>query len=343
MSQFGPVMLDVQGLTLTADEVQRLQDPRVGGVILFSRNFEDRRQLRALVAALRACRAQPLLIAVDHEGGRVQRFRSGFSSLPAMAALGRLHASQPQAALQAAEDLGFVLAWELVTCGIDFSFTPVLDLDFGHSAVIGDRAFDRDPARAAALAGALVRGLEMVGSAGIGKHFPGHGFVEADSHHDLPIDGRTFAELQADDLVPFRALAQVVRGMMPAHVLYPACDSLPAGFSPFWLQQVLRGQLGFQGAIFSDDLAMGGALGLGTPAQRAQAALAAGCDMVLLCNDAQAADQLLADLGAPPQTPVSADRLAALQMRTQPERGAMLHLSAVLRLDAHALPGWASA
>ncbi len=343
MTEIGSVMIDLEGTTLQAADRRRLEDIRVGGVILFSRNFQDRRQLRALVAEVRAVRPAPLLIAVDHEGGRVQRFRDGFSKLPAMATLGALHASQPSLARQAAEDLGFVLAWELRTCGIDFSFTPVLDLDFGQSSVIGDRAFTRDPESAAELAAALVRGLEAAGSSGIGKHFPGHGYPQADSHLDLPVDPRPLAALAADDLVPFRQLAASLRGIMPAHVLYPACAPEPAGYSPFWLQQVLRGKLGFAGAVFSDDLAMVGALGAGTPVARAQAAFAAGCDMVLLCNDAPAVDTLLAELGDVQRADGAGKRLAALQGRILPERGAMQHLAAVLRLDQVALPGWESA
>ena len=340
----GPVMMDLAGLSLSESERCTLQDPRIGGVILFSRNFSDRAQLCALVESLRAARAAPLLIAVDHEGGRVQRFRTGFSQLPSMAALGLLYARRPAAAVEAAEDCGMVLAHELLACGLDFSFAPVLDVDFGRSTVIGNRAFSPDPEVISLLAGALVRGLERAGSAGIGKHFPGHGHVSADSHTDLPIDERTLAELEAADLKPFRALARELRGIMPAHVVYRACDDQPAGFSKFWLQDVLRCGLGFEGAIFSDDLAMAGALGAGTPADRARAAFAAGCDMVLLCNDPVALLALLADLGEPAVPLGAGARLARLRARLNGAGAAARDCDAARRrLDELALPGWSAA
>ncbi len=305
-------MLDIAGLMPDALEADRIRDPLVGGVILFTRNYESPAQLRSLTAALHALKPE-LLVAVDHEGGRVQRFRPGFTELPPMGAIGRRHDRDPEGALRLAQAAGFVLAWELRALGVDLSFTPVLDLDYGRSAVIGDRAFHRDPEAVARLAGALRRGLREAGFAAVGKHFPGHGFVQADSHHDLPVDARAFALIEQDDLRPFQALVREgLEGIMPAHILYQAADSRPAGFSPFWLQQVLRGRLGFDGAIFSDDLSMKGALGAGTPAQRARAALAAGCDMVLLCNDPEAAGDLLAGLAGLAWPERSARRLAGL-------------------------------
>jgi beta-N-acetylhexosaminidase len=343
MNQIAPLMIDLAGPELRPEERQRLGDPRVGGVILFSRNYTGRGQLSALVAAVRACRLAPLLIATDHEGGRVQRFRDGFSALPAMATLGHYYLAAPALALQAAEDVGFVLAHELLACGLDFSFTPVLDLDFGRSAVIGDRAFSADPTTVVALAGALVRGLEAAGSAGVGKHFPGHGHVAADSHTDLPVDLRDRAELEGADLLPFRALAAGLRGMMPAHVVYASCDPHPAGFSRFWLRDMLRTQIGFAGAIFSDDLAMAGALGAGRPAQRAAAAFAAGCDMALLCNDPAAVDTLLAEIGAVVAPTGAGERLARLRARPSGRAALARYTDACRRLDHCGLDGWSAA
>jgi len=292
----GPVMLDIAGLRPDAAERDLIGHPLVGGLILFSRNFESPTQLEALTAELHGLKPE-LIIAVDHEGGRVQRFRSGFTELPPMAVLGRAFDANRAQALRQAQAAGFVLAWELRKHGVDLSFTPVLDIDHKHSAVIGNRAFHSDPEAVALLAAALRAGLRAAGFAAVGKHFPGHGFVEADSHHDLPVDTRSLESLELCDMVPFRRLiAEGLEGIMPAHILYPAIDAQPAGFSVFWLQHVLRSNLGFDGVIFSDDLSMKGALGAGTPAERAHAALAAGCDMVLLCNDPQAALQLVVGL-----------------------------------------------
>ena len=292
----GPVMLDIMGLRPVAAERALISHPLVGGLILFSRNFESPVQLGALTAELHDLKPE-LIIAVDHEGGRVQRFRSGFTELPPMAALGHAFDANRAHALRQARAVGFVLAWELRRHGVDLSFAPVLDVDHKRSAVIGDRAFHSDPEAVALLAAALRTGLREAGFAAVGKHFPGHGFVEADSHHDLPVDPRSLETLEQCDMVPFRHLiAEGLEGIMPAHILYPAIDGQPAGFSSFWLQRVLRGSLNFDGVIFSDDLSMKGALGAGTPAQRGHAALAAGCDMVLLCNDPRAAQQLVAGL-----------------------------------------------
>ena len=297
MSSFprGPVMLGVEGTALTAADRERLAHPSTGGVILFTRNFESPAQLVALTAAVRTLREPPLLIAVDHEGGRVQRFRDGFTLIPPMRTLGEWWDRDLAGAAREAVRLGWTIATELRAGGIDFSFTPVLDLDYGASAVIGDRAFHRNPNAAAHLAAALHNGLRAGGMAAVGKHFPGHGHVTADSHVDVPIDDRPYAAIGADDLVPFAALvAHGVEGIMPAHVVYPAIDAVPAGYSHRWLQDILRGSLQFDGAIFSDDLGMAGAFAVGDIVARAEAATAAGCDIVLTSNDHAAADDLLA-------------------------------------------------
>ena len=320
----GPVMIDIAGLLPTAAEADMMRNPLVGGVILFTRNYESPAQLRSLTSALHALKPG-LLIAVDHEGGRVQRFRAGFTELPSMGSLGERYAQDPALALLLTEAAGFVLAWELRALGVDLSFAPVLDLAYGRSAVIGNRAFHRDPEIVSQLAGALRRGLHAAGFAAVGKHFPGHGFVEADSHHDLPVDSRPYAAIEADDLKPFQALIREgLEGIMPAHILYDAVDSRPAGFSSFWLQDVLRGRLGFDGVIFSDDLSMKGAVGAGAPAERARAALGAGCDMVLLCNDPDAARELLDGLAGCDWPAESARRLARLApaSRMTPAEGA---------------------
>ncbi|MBU3694778.1 MAG: beta-N-acetylhexosaminidase [Rhodocyclaceae bacterium] len=287
-------MADVAGLHLTVSEAERLCHPLIGGVILFRRNYESREQVAALVASIRALRDPELLIAVDHEGGRVQRFRDGFTHIPPMRALGQRWLEDPAVATALAFDTGVVLAAELRAVGVDLSFTPVLDLDWGHSEIIGDRSFGRDPACVTAVAAALIRGLAARGMASCGKHFPGHGWAVADSHHALPEDPRSYDELAAHDLLPFARLAdQGLASVMPAHLLYPAVDPQPAGFSRFWLQTVLRERLGFDGAVFSDDLSMKGAHGVGDIVARAQAAFVAGCDMVLVCNDADSVDRVL--------------------------------------------------
>ena len=295
----GPVMLDIAGPQLSPAEGNLLRHPLVGGVILFSRNFRVPQQLCELTAAIRALREPELLIAVDHEGGRVQRFQEGFSRIPAMRRLGEAWDRDRAGACAAARDIGYVLAGELLACGVDFSFTPVLDVDFGESGVIGDRAFHSDPAAIAQLAASLIAGLREAGMASVGKHFPGHGYVRADSHLAVPVDARRYAEIEAADLLPYREL--IKRGLsavMPAHVIYPKVDARPAGFSSRWLQQILRAELNFDGMIFSDDLSMEGASVAGDVVKRAAAALAAGCDMVLLCNAPEAAPELVDGLVA---------------------------------------------
>ena len=298
----GPVMLDVAGLELTAAERERVAHPLVGGIILFGRNYAAPDQLKALTGAIRALRDPPPLIAVDHEGGRVQRFRDGFAAIPAPRTLGELWDRNAAAAAAEVQRIGSRIAAELGAHGIDFSFTPVLDLDYGHSAVIGDRALHRNPNAVAHLACALCRGLREDGMAAVGKHFPGHGFVGADSHAEIPIDRRPLTVIERADLVPFGALVRLgIEGIMPAHVVFPAVDDAPAGFSRVWLQDVLRARLGFDGLIFSDDLSMAGAQGPGDIVARAEAACAAGCDMVLVCNDPAAAEALLSRWRPGPQ------------------------------------------
>jgi len=294
----GPVVVDVAGTTLTREEETRLRHPLVGGVILFTRNFTNRAQLTELCAAIHACRDEPLLISVDHEGGRVQRFRSdGFTLLPAMRSLGAVWQDDALRAQQLATQVGYVLASELRACGVDLSFTPVLDLDFGASSVIGDRAFHRDPKIVAQLARALVQGLALAGMAACGKHFPGHGFVAADSHHEIPVDNRDLDAILHDDAAPYHWLADLVMpAVMPAHVIYPQVDAQPAGFSKTWIQTLLRERLHYDGLVFSDDLTMQGATVAGDILARAQAALGAGCDMVLVCNRPDLADELLGRL-----------------------------------------------
>ncbi len=296
MAQHAPLIIDIAALSLSKIDRQRLMHPLVGGVILFGRNWQDRQQLTRLCRDIKALR-RDLLICVDHEGGRVQRFKTdGFTHLPPMRALGEMwlrdgKAGAGSGALQAcnaATACGFVLGSELRACGVDLSFTPVLDLDYGGSSVIGDRALARDPRVVSLLAKSLMHGLLQSGMANCGKHFPGHGFVKADSHTDIPVDRRSLKAILADDAAPYGWLNTTLRSVMPAHVIYPKVDHRAAGFSSRWLNELLRGQLGFGGAIFSDDLSMAGARMLDrkplTYTQAAILALNAGCDMVLLCN-----------------------------------------------------------
>lgn len=301
MTLHAPVVLDIDGQHLTADDRRRLMHPLTGGLILFGRNWRDRAQLQALCAEVKSLRAD-LLICVDHEGGRVQRFRSdGFTHVPPMARLGELWMRDAMLATDTATACGFVLGSELRACGVDFSFTPVLDLDWGGSGVIGDRALHRDPRVTAMLARALMAGLLQAGMANCGKHFPGHGFVRADSHTDIPVDRRSLKAILADDAAPYGWLSTMLTSVMPAHVVYPKVDTRPAGFSTRWLRDILRERLQFGGAVFSDDLSMAGARLIDgrevSYTQAAIAALNAGCDMVLLCNQSvdggRAVDDLL--------------------------------------------------
>jgi len=291
----GPVMLDIEGTRLSDEDRERLVHPLVGGVILFARHFESRQQLIKLTRQIHRLRRPRLLIAVDHEGGRVQRFREdGFTRLPSMAQLGKLWMKDPLRAMAQSTSVGVVLAGELRACGVDLSFTPVLDLDYGVSDVIGDRAFHRDPRVVAMLARALVQGMSMMGMGACGKHFPGHGAVSQDSHHEIPVDQRTLARILQEDAAPYMWLGDlVIPSVMPAHVIYPKVDKKPAGFSSKWIREILRGRLGYDGVVFSDDLTMAGATVMGDIVQRAKAALDAGCDMVLVCNHLDLADELL--------------------------------------------------
>jgi beta-N-acetylhexosaminidase len=299
-----PLIIDVAGLSLTAADRDRLSNPLVGGVIHFARHWASREQLCLLNAEIKSLRPD-LLILVDHEGGRVQRFKTdGFTHLPAMRRLGEWWLQDPLRAIKLASDVGFVLAAELRACGVDMSFAPVLDLDWGGSSVIGDRAFAADPRVVSLLAKSLVHGLNQAGMASCGKHFPGHGFVKADSHTATAIDSRSLKQILAADAAPFAWLSNVLDAVMPAHVIYPKVDDKPAGFSTRWLQDILRERLGFGGAVFSDDLSMAAARVLNgqalSYAQAACAALNAGCDLVLVCNQSVAnsavLDELLADL-----------------------------------------------
>jgi beta-N-acetylhexosaminidase len=293
----GPVIIDVNGLTLTDSERQRLLHPLVGGVILFARNFESKKQVAQLTAQIHAVRSPRLLVCVDHEGGRVQRFKKGFTAVPPMRELGKLWDGDVLGACKKATEYGQIIGRELLEIGVDLSFTPVLDLDYAHSQVIGDRAFHSDARVVTMLAKALNHGLLLSGMGNCGKHFPGHGYASADSHHHLPIDDRDLQTILSLDAAPYHWLGDSLMSVMPAHVLYPQVDKKqPAGFSKIWLQKILRKQLKFDGIIFSDDLTMEAAAATGSITQRANAAFAAGCDSVLVCNQPDLADELLANL-----------------------------------------------
>jgi beta-N-acetylhexosaminidase len=332
VSLHAPVVLDIEGLALNDADRRRLRHPLTGGLILFARNWQSHRQLTELTSEIKSIRPD-VLISVDHEGGRVQRFRTdGFTHLPAMRSLGELWMKDALAATDAATAAGHVLGAELRACGVDMSFTPVLDLDHGASSVIGDRAFHRDARVVTMLAKSLMHGLLLAGMANCGKHFPGHGHVAADSHVDVPVDKRSLKAILADDALPYGALSTSLSSVMPAHVIYPKVDALPAGFSPRWLKEILRHELGFHGAVFSDDLSMEGARHIGGAAvsysEAAAIALSAGCDLVLLCNQSSeggaAVDALLDGLaeglrqGAWQADPDSEARRLALLPQTAP-------------------------
>jgi beta-N-acetylhexosaminidase len=307
----GPLMIDLLGKELLAEERQLLLHPLVGGIILFTRNFESREQIQQLIAEVRALRKPPLLVAVDYEGGRVQRFRNDFTVLPPMRVIGQIYDQNHDAGLQLAQQAGWLLAAELRAVGIDLSFGPVVDLDYGASSVIGDRALHRESRVVGDLAVAMMHGMRDAGMCAVAKHFPGHGAVVADSHLALPVDRRRYVDMSADIHPYVRLIDNQLAAVMAAHVVFEKIDSVPASFSRKWLVDELRGKLGFTGAVFSDDLSMEGASIMGPIPQRARKALAAGCDMVLICNNRDAALQTLRELDIQPD-PVSLVRLARL-------------------------------
>ena len=308
----GPVMLDIEGLALNPADRTLLREPAVGGVILFSRNYESPSQIADLVSEIKAVRSPPLLIAVDHEGGRVQRFRDGFTAIPPMRRLGHLYDEDEEAGKELTEACGWLIGAELRAMGIDLCFAPCVDLDWGVSEVIGDRSFHKDPNKVATLASALCRGLRDSGMAAVAKHFPGHGAVVADSHLKLPIDRRSFGDV-LDDMRPYESLVsrRQIGAVMMSHVIYEEMDDAPAGFSSFWIKTQLRGQLGFDGAVFCDDLSMKATADYGSVPQRAKIALEAGCDMIPICNDRPAAQHTVAALREF-SNPLSLVRLARL-------------------------------
>jgi beta-N-acetylhexosaminidase len=315
----GPLMIDVQGTTLTAEDRELLAHPLVGAVILFTRNFESVEQLIELVAAIKAIRSPPLLVTVDHEGGRVQRFRKGFTVLPSMRLIGREYDIDPAAGKQLARQCGWLMASELRAVGVDLSFAPCVDLDYGVSTVIGDRAFHRSPAAVAELAVAFMRGMREAGMAAVAKHYPGHGAVVPDSHVAMPVDRRPLPDLD-DDIYPYRRLiANGLPAVMAAHVVFAEVDGLPAGFSRRWIKDELRGRLGFNGAVFTDDLSMEGASVVGGMVERAQAALDAGCDVLSCCNNRQGVLQVIDSLRGTAD-PLSQVRMARLHGKSGPTR-----------------------
>ncbi len=338
----GPVMLDLAGKEISAEERERLRHPLVGGVILFTRNYESPEQITHLVEQIHHAKGSRLLVGVDHEGGRVQRFRQGFTHIPPARMVGKVFDHNHKKGRQLAETFGWLMASELRAVGVDFSFAPVLDLDREVSTVIGDRSFHRVPEHLSELAHAFMVGMNHAGMAATGKHFPGHGGVEADSHIAIPVDERDYNDLYAQDIQPFkRMIKHGLAAIMPAHVIYPKVDPQPAGFSRFWLQEVLRKRLGFQGVIFSDDLSMEGATVAGGFVERGEAALAAGCDMILVCNNPDAASQVLDGLKVK-SDPVSQVRLARMHGRHPISREQLMQdehwhqaVAAVSQFDLH--------
>jgi beta-N-acetylhexosaminidase len=311
----GPLMVDIAGTELTPEDVRVLSHPLVGSVILFSRNYRDVAQVSSLTAAIRAVRTPSLLVAVDHEGGRVQRFREGFTRLPPVRTLGRRYDEDRREGLSLAQAAGWLMASELRAVGVDFSFAPCVDLDYGVSEIIGDRAFHRDPDAVAALAVAYMSGMREAGMAAVAKHFPGHGAVIADSHVALPIDRRNFVDLEPD-IRPYRLLIENnVAGVMGAHVVFPAVDPLPASLSKRWILNVLRGELGFHGCVFADDLTMAGAAAFGGVIERAELAFAAGCDVLPICNDRHAVKSVLDHFGPDVGSPASQARVVRMRAR----------------------------
>jgi beta-N-acetylhexosaminidase len=319
----GPLMVDIAGTELSADDVRVLSHPLVGSVLLFSRNYSNPAQVSALTAAIRALRTPHLLIAVDHEGGRVQRFREGFTRLPPVRLLGRRFDEDRRDGLVLAQSVAWLMAAELRAVGVDFSFAPCIDLDYGVSEIIGDRAFHSDPDTVAALGVATLVGLREAGMPAIAKHFPGHGAVVADSHVALPVDRREFVDLEPD-IRPYRALIDNnLAGIMAAHVVFPAVDALPASLSQRWVNGVLRGELGFHGCVFADDLTMAGAAAFGDVIARAELALAAGCDVLPICNDRHSVESVLEAFET--KTVSAASQARLVRMRARGERQADLH------------------
>jgi beta-N-acetylhexosaminidase len=313
----GPIMLDVAGLTLAHDEQQKINHPNTGAIILFSRNYQNPEQVTELINSIRAARKGDILIAVDQEGGRVQRFQQGFTRLPPASS----YAETPELA----EPAGWLMATELLAVGVDFSFAPVLDIDCGVSEIIGNRSFSTDPALATRLSSLFRKGMNEAGMAATGKHFPGHGAVALDSHLTLPVDERDLDSLRAKDLWPFKQLiAEGLEGIMPAHVVYPKTDPNPAGFSTFWIQQILRKELNFNGTVFSDDLSMEGAASVGDFPERARLAQLAGCDMILVCNNPTAAEQVLDTLPII-HDPIREQRLKRMQGKPKMNREQLMH------------------
>lgn len=341
----GPLMIDVAGLELTDEDRELLSSPAVGGVILFTRNYASREQLTALTAAIHALRTPPLIVAVDHEGGRVQRFREGFTAIPPMHLIGRQYDIDAELGRALAEDTGYLMASELLECGVDLSFAPVLDLARGMSEVIGNRAFHRDAEVVGTLGQSFVSGMRAAGMAAVGKHFPGHGAVVADSHVSLPVDRRLYEDIE-EDIAPFARLVRAdVAGMMMAHVVYTDVDALPASLSKRWIGEVLRNRLGFLGVVYCDDLSMTGAAVVGDTLARAHHALDAGCDVLLVCNDRPASARV-AEALSDRSDPLGQVRLARMhgraaegvadaQRRTRAtERIAALRDSPDLKLEA---------
>jgi beta-N-acetylhexosaminidase len=323
----GPLMVDVAGTMLTSEDAELLRHPLIGSVILFTRNYKSVEQVTALCAAVRAVRTPHLMIAIDHEGGRVQRFRDGFTQLPAARVLGRRFDEDRRDGLALARSVGWLMASELRAIGVDFSFAPCVDLDYGVSTIIGDRAFRRNPDSVGALAASYMSGMRDAGMAAIAKHFPGHGAVAADSHVALPSDRREFVDME-EDLRPYRLLIDNnLPGIMAAHVVYPAVDTLPASLSRRWIKDVLRGQLGFHGCVFADDLSMAGAAAFGDIVERARLAYVAGCDVLPICNDRAAVVTVLDGFRPDVESPASQARLVRMRARGAPP--------ADLTLDAH--------
>jgi len=333
--KLGPLMLDLEGTRLTGEEKELLQHPAVGGLIYFTRNFESAAQISELSAEIRALRKEEILICVDHEGGRVQRFREDFTRLPACRPLGKVWDADPAKALADARQLGWIMAAELLVCGIDFSFAPVLDLDYTVSQVIGDRAFHTRQDAVIEIAAAYMQGMHQAGMMTTGKHYPGHGAVQEDSHYDLPVDKRPLEQIMETDMKPFVALAEqgLMDAVMPAHVIYQQADSQPAGFSSYWLQTIMRQQMRYDGVIFSDDLNMAAAGVAGSFSDRAKLALSAGCDMILVCNNRQGAIEVLDAAESLPVSEQSTQRLSRMHGQVS-QRG----LTAL-----HADPQWQQA